>query len=63
MSLHMKYSKALDLVWASLAAFASAAALALLHWSAGSRHGRRDEGREGGGEGGEGESAHGRGRA
>ena len=40
MSLHMKYSKALDLVWASLAALASAAALALLHWSAGSRHGR-----------------------
>ena len=35
MSLHMKYAVPLDLVWAALAALASAGALALLHWSSG----------------------------
>ena len=33
MSLHMKYSAPLDLVYAALAAFFSAGALAVLHWS------------------------------
>jgi hypothetical protein len=31
----MKYAAPLDLVWAALAALASAGALALLHWSSG----------------------------
>jgi uncharacterized membrane protein YqhA len=33
MSLHMKYSQPVDLVFAALAAFFSAGALAVLHWS------------------------------
>ena len=43
MSLHMKYSQPVDLVFAALAAFFSAGALAVLHWSSmkhgGEKHG------------------------
>ena len=43
MSLHMKYSAPVDLVFAALAAFFSAGALAVLHWSSmkhgGEKHG------------------------
>jgi hypothetical protein len=43
MSLHMTYSSPVDLVYAALAAFFSAGALAVLHWSSmkhgGSSHG------------------------
>uniref|UniRef100_A0A7R9Y0H2 YqhA family protein n=1 Tax=Micromonas pusilla TaxID=38833 RepID=A0A7R9Y0H2_MICPS len=43
MSLHMTYSKPVDLVWAALAALASAGALALLHWSSENHCGKDDD--------------------
>ena len=38
MSLHMKMTQPMDLVWAALAALFSAGALALLHWSSSATH-------------------------